>query len=37
MKTYLQEVGREGIDWIDLAQDRTCLRENVNAAINRDP
>jgi len=34
MKTYLEEVGREGIDWIDLAQDRDWLRVHVNAAIN---
>jgi hypothetical protein len=34
MKTYFQEVGREGIDWIDLAEDRDWLGVHANAAIN---
>jgi len=30
----LQEVGWEGIDWIDLAQNRTDGGEHVNAITN---
>ena len=30
----LQEVGRESIDWIDLAQDRDRWRALVNAVMN---
>jgi hypothetical protein len=34
IKTYLQEVGREDMDWIDLAKDRGMWWELVNAAMN---
>jgi hypothetical protein len=34
MKTYLHEVGWEGMDWIDLAQDSDRWRALVNAAVN---
>jgi len=30
----LQEVGCEGVDWIDLAQDRDRWRELVNGVMN---
>ena len=33
-KTDLQEIGREGVDGIDLAQNRDKLRDLVKAAIN---
>jgi hypothetical protein len=31
---HIQEVGRAGIDWIDLAQDRDRYRALVNAVMN---
>jgi len=34
IKIDLQEVGRMGMDWIDLAQDRNRWRALENAAIN---
>jgi hypothetical protein len=34
MKMDLQEVGCEGMDWIDLAQDRGRWQELVNAGMN---
>ena len=34
IKMYLQEVGRGGMDWIDLAQDRDRWRELVNEVMN---
>ena len=34
MKVDLQELGLEGIDWIDLAQDREKWRTLVNAVTN---
>jgi len=33
IKTDLQEVGRGGMDWIDLAEDRDRWRTIVNAAM----
>jgi hypothetical protein len=30
----IQEVGQQGMDWIDLAQDRAGLRGLVNAVTN---
>ena len=34
IKTYLQEVGWESLDWIELAQDRDRWMSLVNAAMN---
>ena len=34
IKIDLQEVGSDGMDWIDLAQDRDRWRTLVNAAMN---
>ena len=34
IKMHLQEVGWEGIDWIDLAQDMDRWRALVNAVMN---
>jgi hypothetical protein len=34
IKVDLQEVGSEGMDWIDLAQDRGRWREFVNVIMN---
>jgi hypothetical protein len=33
-KIYLKEIGWEGVDWIDLAQDRDQRRALVNTAMN---
>jgi hypothetical protein len=35
IKTDLQEVGCEGLDWIDVAQDRNGWRTLVKAVMNR--
>ena len=34
IKIYLQEVGCESMDWIDVAQDRERWRALVNAVMN---
>jgi hypothetical protein len=34
IKTDIQEVGSEGVDWIDMAQDRDRWRALVNAVMN---
>jgi transposase len=34
IKMYLREVGRDGRDWIDLAQDRDQWRTLVNTVMN---
>jgi hypothetical protein len=34
IKMYLKEVGWDGMDWIDLAQDRDRWRPYVNAVMN---
>ena len=34
IKMYIHEVGGEGMDWIDLAQDRDRWRALVNAVMN---
>jgi hypothetical protein len=34
IKTYLQDVGCEGMDWIGVAQGRDRLRAIVNAVMN---
>jgi hypothetical protein len=33
-KTYLQDVGFEGVDWIELAQDMDRRRALVNVVMN---
>jgi hypothetical protein len=34
IKTDLREIGRDGMDWIDLAQDRDQWRALVNTVMN---
>jgi hypothetical protein len=34
IKTYLREIGWDGVDWIDLAQDRVQWRALVNTVMN---
>jgi hypothetical protein len=34
MKMYLREIGWDGMDWIDLAQDRDQWRDLVNTVKN---
>jgi hypothetical protein len=34
IKMYLQDVGRGGMDWIDMAQDRDRWRAVVSAVMN---
>jgi hypothetical protein len=33
IKMYLREIGRDGMDWIDLGHDRDRLRALVNTAM----
>jgi hypothetical protein len=34
IKMDLKEIGWDGVDWIDLAQDRDQLRAHVNTVMN---
>jgi hypothetical protein len=34
IKMYLREIGWDGVDWIDLAQDRDQWRALLNAVMN---
>jgi hypothetical protein len=34
IKIYVKDIGRVGVRWIDLAQDRDKLRADVNTAMN---
>jgi hypothetical protein len=33
-KTYLREIGWDGVDWINIAQDRDQCRTLVNTVLN---
>jgi hypothetical protein len=34
IKMYLREIGWDGVDWIDMAQDRDQWRDLVNTVLN---
>jgi hypothetical protein len=34
IKMYLREIGRDGVDWIDMAEDRDQWRALVNTVLN---
>jgi hypothetical protein len=34
IKIYLREIGRDGVDWVNLAQDRDHIGALVNTVVN---